>query len=102
MSRRQNLNDGFKRILGNENVYFQPPETVKIKYDAIIYKLSDLDVTYADNIKYKMMNCYEVVLLTKDPTSDKVKKMLDTFYNIRFIRYYASNNLNHYVYKLYY
>ena len=35
---RSELNAKFKSILGNSNVYFQPPESVKLKYDCIIYK----------------------------------------------------------------
>ena len=35
-------------IIGNGNVYFQPPESVKIKYDCIIYEVTDADTKYAD------------------------------------------------------
>ena len=32
------------------NVYFQPPETIKIKYPCIIYSLDDYDTRFADTL----------------------------------------------------
>lgn len=75
---------------------------MKIKYDAIIYKLYNVVPKYADNKKYGMVDCYEVILITKDPENKAIKKMLESFKHIDFLRYYTANNLNHYAYRLYY
>lgn len=49
MDRRPELGRIFRDILGSDHVYFQPPETVKMKYPAIKYERSDMEIMHADN-----------------------------------------------------
>ena len=102
MDRRLILHDKLKEVLGNNNVYFQPPESVKMKYDAIRYKLSNIDEKRADNSLYTDRLCFEVMLITVSPTSPVIKKLLHSFNHITFVRYYSADNLNHYIYTLYF
>lgn len=86
---------------GDRHVYFQPPASIRMKYPAIKYSLSDINNTYADNISYKQLDAYEVILIDADPDSIYINKLSQLPY-CRFDRYYPSDNLNHYVFTLYY
>ena len=53
MDSRPNLQTKLEQILGSRNVYFQPPESIKLNYPAIVYKRSNIQNTFADNEVYK-------------------------------------------------
>lgn len=99
--RRIELNSLLCSILGNNNVYYQPPESVKIKYPAIIYSRNTIDTKYGDNFPYIQKCAYLVTLLDKNPDSGFVEK-LAALPLCRYIRNYQSDNLNHDVFLLYY
>lgn len=102
MDRRRILDDKLRKLLGSNNVYFQPPESTKMEYDAIRYKLSEIKEWKANDGEYSDRNCYEVMLITRNPTNSLIHNLLHSFQYIKFVRHYTANNLNHYVYKLYY
>lgn len=101
MERRPNLQTVLEELLGSRNVYFQPPESVKLKYPAIVYSRKKIDNKHADNTVYQQLFSYELTVIDKDPDSEIVKKvsMLPT---CTHDRYFASDNLNHDVFTLYY
>lgn len=101
MGDRLKLHEVFCNILGSRNAYFQPPESVTMKYPAIIYSLSDIENNHADDLAYKKSKVYEVVLIDPNPDNNFVDKLVALPY-CRFSRYYPANNLNHYVFTLYY
>lgn len=101
-SRRIELGTIFRELLGSTNVYFQPSESTKIKYPCIIYELSDLDLTHADNLNYRKVPRYEVKLITKDPDFPLIEELPDSFSMCRFDRHYVAENLHHYTYSIYY
>ena len=69
---RLELHELLVTILGNRNVYFQPPSSIKMKYPAIVYSRSKIDDKNANNDVCK------------------------------FDRSFSSDNLNHNVFTLYY
>lgn len=89
-------------VLGSSNVYFQPPETSKIKYPAIIYNLSDYTHRQADNKNYINSERYTVTFIHKDPDIDLVDEMFKEFSMCRFDRRFVKDNLYHDVYSVYY
>lgn len=101
MDRRLSLQEILVNILGSNNVYFQPPETIKLQYPCIIYERSDIDEKYADNRAYMSMVRYSLTLITRSPESDLVKAILELPY-CSYDRYYAADTLNHDVFTLYY
>ena len=101
MENRIRLQKELENILGSRNVYYQPPESIKLKYPAIIYSRSDIDNTFADNNVYKQDYAYEITVIDYDPDSDIVKKM-SLFPKTNFNRHFTSNNLNHDVFTTYY
>lgn len=101
MSDRIKLGNLFKEILGSKNVYFQPPENVQMSYPAIRYELDDMPSRHADNGVYLLHHRYRVTLLCKDP-DNAFKEKLALLPRCRFERHYRSDNLNHYVFTIYY
>ena len=86
---------------GDKNVYFQPPPSVQMKYEAIVYSLNDINVHYADDIKYKSMKRYSVIAISKNPDSELCDKLLTLPYS-ELDRFYTADNLNHWVITLYF
>lgn len=100
-SQRLNLDKILREILGTSNVYFQPPETVKMKYPAIVYSRDDIENDHADNGVYMQSTVYQVVVIDRDPDSEIVTKV-SKLPKCTFDRHYAADNLNHDVFTLYF
>ena len=45
MMSRERLSAILHEVLGSDNVYYQPPESVKMKYPAIVYTRDSIDNT---------------------------------------------------------
>lgn len=101
-SRRLVLDEKLRSLLGNGNVYFQPPETIRLKYPCIIYELSDGDTRYADNLGYLFARKYQVMHVHLDPDEDLMDEIRLGFQFSRFDRRYVADNLYHDVYTIYF
>lgn len=86
---------------GDRHVYFQPPESVKIKYPAIVYSRNDIGNRFANNDVYKQSRNYQVTVIDRNPDSEIVDKV-SKLPTCRFNRHFVSDNLNHDVFILYY
>jgi len=100
-SRRQELQKVLEDILGSKNVYYQPPESVKMSYPAIVYSRSDIWGNSADDTNYISTFAYTVTVIAKDPDNEVVDKV-QLLPLCSFNRHYTSDNLNHDVFTLYY
>lgn len=85
---------------GDRHTYFNPPSSVRMKYPAIRYSLSDISVDHANNGAYKNTKSYEVTLIDRNPDSEYVDKILQIPY-CRFNRFYIAENLNHWTFTIY-
>lgn len=101
MDERILLQARLEEILGSSNVYFQPPESKKLQYDCIIYSRSDIENRHANNSVYKQDIAYEVVVIFRNPDSD-IPLKVSALPKCRFDRAYVADNLNHYVFTLYF
>lgn len=99
MDRRLRLHEMLCAILGSRNVYFQPPDSVQMKYPAIRYSLGGIDSKHANDNPYIKSREYEITVIDRDPDSIIVDK-ISTLATCRFNRSYCSNNLNHFVFTL--
>lgn len=101
---RTELQTIFEELLGSRNVYYQPPESLKLKYPCIVYDLNPIKAINADNAKYLTYRQYLVTLIDPDPDSEFVDKILysDKLYFSSFDRAYPSNDLNHFVFRIYF
>lgn len=102
MARRLQLHEELCSILGSRNVYFQPPESVKLKYDAIVYNTADRNDLKADDQKYRGLVGYDVTFITRDPDSEIPDLLLNSFTRIRHSRSFTSDNLHHDLFRIYY
>ena len=101
MASRLKLQSELEELLGSRNVYFQPPESVKMKYPAIRYSLARIENIHADDLSYKQLTAYELTLIDYNPDSLYVSKILQLPY-CRFDRSYPADNLNHFTFAIYY
>lgn len=100
--RRLELHEKLVTLLGSRNVYFQPPETLKLKFPCIIYNFQRGDTLKANDRTYRIYDCYQITYVTKDPEDSKIDEFLESFQMINHDRHFTSDNLNHYIYSLYY
>lgn len=91
---RLKLHTELLSILQTNNVYFQPPESFKMNYPAIVYTRADVENKHADDSVYDQTVKYKVIIIDKNPDSSIVERMLVFKYAI-FDRHYAVNGLNH-------
>ena len=102
MDSRIDLQTNLEAVLGSRNVYFQPPESLKLKYPCIVYNLATIETINADNKNYLLLNRYTVTLIHTDPDNDVKTDILNSFRNVSMDTVYTKDNLYHYVYDLYY
>ena len=100
MADRLELHSVFQELLGSSNVYYQPPESIKMQYDAIRYSKKTIDSKYANNRKYSMTDCYEVIVISRLPDNPVIKKLLSLPY-CSYDRHYIADNLHHDVLIIY-
>ena len=101
MDRRLKLHEELCDILGSRNVYFQPPESVKLKYPCIIYERSTGQTMHANNRMYSHLVSYTVKLITRNPKDPLIDKLIK-LPKCSFDRPYKADKLYHYVYTIYY
>lgn len=102
MASRLELHEKLCELLGSRNVYYSPPESVKMSYPCIRYSLSDIQHKYANDEHYRDINKYEVIVIDSDPDSSIHLWVAHHFAMCSFDRMYVVDNLNHFVLTLYY
>lgn len=101
MRDRLSLQTLLESLLGSRNVYFRAPTSGKMRYPAIVYRLSDIDNTHANDGVYASQKQYEIIVIDEDPDSpiyDKVNQLPTA----NFVRPYVADNLNHWVFTITY
>lgn len=101
MDRRIQLHADLVEMLGSTNVYYQPPENIRIQYPCIVYGLSRINTSHANNKRYKIKNRYTVTIIDKKPDSKIYTEMLNYMY-AGFDRVYTKEGLNHFVFTVHY
>ena len=102
MGSRLELHEELCELLGSRNVYFQPPESLKLDYPCIVYSMNGAKERRANDRIYNSTNEYEVIVIDYDPDSEIPDKIRVHFPMCSLDRVYPSDNLNHTVLKLYY
>ena len=96
----QELQSIFEGLLESGNVYYNPPASVRMEYDAIVFRRSRINNRFANNGVYLQSHSYEVTVITTDPDApiiDKISKLP----RCSFDRSFVSDNLYHNVFTLY-
>lgn len=101
MGSRLDLQHLLENLLGSDHVYYDPPETVKIKYPAIIYSKNGVQSKRADDSRYQTLTRYDLIVIDRRPDNPVIEKLLDLSY-CSYDRHYVSDNLHHDSLTIYY
>lgn len=101
MADRLELQSKFEELLGSRNVYYNPPATLVMQYDAIRYSLNGMNTTHANNAKYLKLKRYDGIVISKRSDPEVVDKLLELQY-CSLGTPYKADNLNHYPFTIYY
>lgn len=102
MSRRLNLHDELLEVFGNNRVYYQPPESVKLTYPCLIYQKSSTFGRYANDKRYMGRDRYDITIISRDPDNGYAERLMEHFQYCSFSRRYVSDNLYHDALDLFY
>lgn len=101
MNNRLKLHGLLCETLGSRQVYFQPPESVKMKYPAIVYSRNSIGNRHANDGVYMQSPSYTITVIDKNPDSDIVDRV-SRLPMCRFDRHFTADNLNHDTFTIYY
>lgn len=102
MNNRLQLQALLETLVGNKNVYFQPPASVKLLYPCVVYNIGSGEAKYANNKLYNYIHSYDVTFIYKRPNIDIIEQVMEAIPMSRLSRSYCSDGLNHYVFTIYY
>lgn len=101
MASRLDLQSKLEGLLRSRNVYYQPPESLKMEYPCIRYSKSIISSRHADDVKYSNFTRYELIVIDRKPDNEVIDKILELRHS-SYDRHYVSNNLHHDVINLYF
>ena len=101
MASRIELQTKLEELLGSRQVYYQPPESVKMVYPAIVYSKNGIKTTHANDTVYTNMTSYTLTVISRKPDNPVIEKLLTLQY-CSYDRNYKSDNLEHDVFTLYF
>lgn len=84
------------------NVYFQPPNNLKMSYPCIVYKKSGIHTIRADNMIYNKTQEYQITIIDKNPDNTYADTILQLFPNVVLTGFFIFDNLNHTTLNLYF
>lgn len=101
MGTRVDLQNLLTSLLGSKNVYYDPPESKKLSYPAIVYSKSDIWVDKADDVNYRKKTRYDAIVIDRLPDNPVINSLLELPY-CSYDRHYVSDNLHHDSLTIYY
>lgn len=96
---RIELHHMLEALPGVRGVYYQPPESVKLKYPAVIYSRSHIGNVHADNRVYRQDNSYELIVVGAEPDS-ALAEAAASLPMCRHDRHYVADGLDHDVFTI--
>lgn len=99
---RLELHDKLKEVIGNNNVYYQPPEKFKINYPCITYELTVGNFKRANNKVYNYTKKYTATCIINSEDDNIVNDMINSFTYCNLENTFVSDNLYHYIFSIYY
>ena len=100
MASRLDLQDKLEELNENRNVYFQPPSNIQMNYPAIKYEIDRIDTKFANDSSYIRNKRYTITVISKNAKPEIIDKLLD-LPMCTLDRSYQSDNLNHFVFTIY-
>lgn len=88
-------------LAGVEEAYIQAP-TSGLVYPCIMIERGGLsDVKFADNKKFRVLKAYDITVIVRAPDSG-IPDLVEGLPYAEFNRFFRRDNLNHYVFQLYF
>lgn len=85
-----------------ENVYFQPPENLTMEYPCIRYNIGFAESSFADNNPHRYTERFQITIIDEDPDTTIRQRLVETLPMCSFNRWYPADDLNHYVYNVFF
>ncbi len=91
-------------IHDTENVYYDPPESIRMDFPCFRFELNNFDVSHADNKAYSKKPRWAVTYITRDieEIEQVAEEMLEHFKYCNFDTSFRADNLEHAVFNLYF
>lgn len=106
MDRRLEFDQELRAIqeenLGYQHTYFEPTESARLKYDAVVYKKTDMNVRRADNKSYSVRDGYLVTVISKDPETPVPHAIQWHFSRCSPGKSFVRDNLYHFPFTIFY
>lgn len=100
LDKRLELQALLEEIMGNKNVYFQPPSSVSLAYPCIVYSRTSPRDRFANNDRYLSKDRYSLTVIDRDPDSNIPVNVLKLPMS-SLERSFIADSLNHTVIQLY-
>ena len=101
MYSRLDLHETLCQILGSRNVYYQPPQNLKMTYPCIVYQLDRIENRQAENGVHAQFHQYNITIIDPRPDNAAIHKM-SRLARSRYDRHYVADGLNHDSFTIYY
>lgn len=98
-SQRLKLQELFEEI--TDHVYFQPPNNFRMQFPCITYEVDGANQQHADNKSYRRTTRYQVTVIDPNPDSELPGEVIE-LPMCEFIRSFQADELNHYVFNLFF
>jgi len=96
---RLSLHETLKEL--TEHVYFQAPPNNQVQFPCILYSRDGTSAQHADNELYRHAKRYQVTVIDRDPDSELADTVEQLPY-CAFERRFAADDLNHFVFNLFF
>lgn len=83
------------------HVYFQPPVNLQMSYPCIRYERDGSGNQRADNLPYRTAKRYQITVIDRNPDSN-LPDQVENLQFCEFDRWFAADNLNHWVFTLFF
>lgn len=83
-----------------ENVYYNPPASIQMRYPCILVQLDDMLHGHANNRVYKRDNRYSLIVIDRNPDSDLMRKV-DDLPMTSMGRSYIADGLWHFTFTMF-
>lgn len=100
MRSRVELQNLLEELLESKNVYYNTPESIKMKYPAIRYSVDRVRKKTANSTTYLIEKSYKIIVIDPKPDNEVIGKLLELPYCVHSNNYIA-DNLHHDVLILY-
>lgn len=84
-----------------EYVYYQPPTNIKLVFPCIRYVRDGSNGQSADNMKYRNTKRYQITVIDRNPDSE-LPDRVEELPLCSFDRFFTADNLNHWVFTLFF